>query len=151
MAYLTLFCRKFPKNPRKKSQRSGRGGSSRLGQNPNFYRKFVLHASLTVPWQKFHALKIGLGTRHLFIHRKLESFSPFSSLDLKLLSWEVFEGLLVNWTHWGHGGGASFNCCSFLLLDIVDSIITDETGQHDVQHFVIHSCIFPYKAWKLEK
>ena len=48
MAYLTLFCRKFPKNSRKKSQRSGRGGgSSRLGQNPNFYRKFVLHASLT--------------------------------------------------------------------------------------------------------
>ena len=109
---------------------------------------------LTVPWQKFHALKIGLGTRHLFIHRKLESFSPFPSLDSKLLSREVFEGLLVNWTHWGtrgHGGGASFNCCSFLLLDIVDSIITGETGQHDVQHFVIHSCIFPYKAWKLEK
>ena len=26
MAYLTLFCRKFPKNSRKKSQRSGRGG-----------------------------------------------------------------------------------------------------------------------------
>ena len=24
----------------------GRGGSSRLGQNPNFYRKYVLHASL---------------------------------------------------------------------------------------------------------
>ena len=49
--------------------------------------------------KKFHALKIGLGTRHLFIHRKLESFSPFSSLDSKLLSQEVFEGLLVNWTH----------------------------------------------------
>ena len=54
---------------------------------------------LTDPWQKFHALKIGLGTRHLFIHRKLESFSPFPSLDSKLLSREVFEGLLVNWTH----------------------------------------------------
>ena len=48
MAYLTLFCRKFPKNSRKKSQRSGRegGGSSRLGQNPNFYRKLVLEAPL---------------------------------------------------------------------------------------------------------
>ena len=46
MAYLTLFCRKFPKNSRKKSQRSERGGSSRLGQIPNFYRKFVLQASL---------------------------------------------------------------------------------------------------------
>ena len=31
------------------SQRSGRGGgSSRLGQNPNFYQKFVLEASLTI-------------------------------------------------------------------------------------------------------
>ena len=28
------------------SQRSGRGGSSRLGQNPNFYQKFVLEAPL---------------------------------------------------------------------------------------------------------
>ena len=31
MAYLTLFCRKFPKNPRKKSQRSGRGGVKPVG------------------------------------------------------------------------------------------------------------------------
>ena len=30
MAYLTLFCRKFPKNSRKKSQRSGRGGGVKL-------------------------------------------------------------------------------------------------------------------------
>ena len=46
MAYLALFCRKFPTNSRKKSQRSGRGGSNRLGQIPNFYRKFVLGAPL---------------------------------------------------------------------------------------------------------
>ena len=53
MAYLTLFCRKFPKKSRKKSQRSGRegGGLSRLGQIPNFYRKFVLRASLI--WPKY--------------------------------------------------------------------------------------------------
>ena len=41
MAYLTLFCRKLPKNWRKKFQRLGRGG-----QIPNFYRKFVLGAPL---------------------------------------------------------------------------------------------------------
>ena len=46
MAYFTLFCQKFPTNLLKKSQRSGGGGSSRLGQIPNFYQKIVLGAPL---------------------------------------------------------------------------------------------------------
>ena len=54
MAYLTLFCRKFLKNSRKKSQPLGRGrGSSRLGQIPNFYRKFVSWASLIIGSEVF--------------------------------------------------------------------------------------------------
>ena len=36
MAYLTPFCRKFPKNPRKKSQRSGRGGQAGWAKIPTF-------------------------------------------------------------------------------------------------------------------
>ena len=35
MAYLTLFCGKFPTNSRKKSQRSGRGGVGIKPVGPN--------------------------------------------------------------------------------------------------------------------
>ena len=55
MAYLTPF---FAKNSRKKSQRSGRG-SSRLGQIPNFYRKFVSGASLSM-YLNFNILMVFL-------------------------------------------------------------------------------------------
>ena len=51
MAYLTLFCQKFPTNSRKKSQRSGRGGgSSRFSQIPNFTEFFFkyLYQSLNL-------------------------------------------------------------------------------------------------------
>ena len=48
MAYFTFFCQKFPTNLRKNPNVRGGGGSSRLGQIPNFYRKFVLRASLNL-------------------------------------------------------------------------------------------------------
>ena len=120
MAYLTLFCRKFPKNSRKKSQRSGRGGgSSRLGQNPNFYRKFVLHASLKGKSQEYVQLntKSWINTgMHMYI---LPTDSPFYSskcshiynedndddglVDLKVWGWkQLWKSILkiknqINW------------------------------------------------------
>ena len=48
MAYLTLFLPKISCKFTEKSQSLGRGGSSRLGQIPNFYQKFVLKASLSL-------------------------------------------------------------------------------------------------------
>ena len=46
MAYLTLFCRKFPKNSRKKSQRSGRGGEVKpVGPNSQLLPKICFASS----------------------------------------------------------------------------------------------------------
>ena len=46
MAYLALFLPKISEKFTEKIPTFGEGGSSRLGQIPNFYRKFVLEASL---------------------------------------------------------------------------------------------------------
>ena len=46
MAYLTLFLPKISGKFTEKIPTFGEGGSSRLGQIPNFYRKFVLEAPL---------------------------------------------------------------------------------------------------------
>ena len=81
MAYLTLFCRKFPKNSRKKSQRSGRG-SSRLGQNPNFYRKFVLHASLRAECQSAFSTRRSKRVKEI-------SFMTVSSTILRILRTKI--------------------------------------------------------------
>ena len=57
MAYLTLFLPKISKKFTEKIPTFGEGGSSRLGQIPNFYRKFVLQASLRSATKSGHPLR----------------------------------------------------------------------------------------------
>ena len=69
MAYLTLFCRKFPKNSRKKSQRSGRG-----------VKLVVLQASLTLNYQLNNILL--QGTVSASIKKKISFIALLPAIKL---------------------------------------------------------------------
>ena len=83
MAYLTFFCRKFPKNPRKKSQRSGRG-----------VKLVVLQASLTLNYQLNNILL--QGTVSASIKKKNKLHRPLARHQIRRLVLHDFSRLFMH-------------------------------------------------------
>ena len=115
MAYLSLFCQKISTNSRKKSQPWG-GVSSRLGQIPNFYRKFVPDLGKIPTFSQFFFGNVPYTECKLFsVYQWKKTFSAmperkrFFSL-MSSLSWDIlvfFVWYLLYWSFcilsFGHG------------------------------------------------